>query len=173
MRRKASFNNLFSVFHLGLLCLMLSSFCSSVRALRTRPFHRHGGVNRSRTRGQQNDMSSTLRYSDYEIDTQPVEIPLTDKRDYSIITLKNNLRCVLVSDKDSEKSAAALVVRTGASNDPSEFPGLAHFTEHMLFLGSEKYPKENSYKEYLSKHGGSSNGATGTYIIHVFLYVYH
>lgn len=39
--------------------------------------------------------------------------------------------------------------------------GMAHFTEHMLFLGSRKYPKENSYKEYLSKHGGSSNGATG------------
>ena len=34
------------------------------------------------------------------------------------------------------------------------------YAEHMLFLGSKKYPKENSYKEYLSRHGGSSNGAT-------------
>ena len=30
----------------------------------------------------------------------------------------------------------------------------------MLFLGSSKYPKENCYKEYLSRYGGSSNGAT-------------
>ena len=153
--------------------MLLSSFHFSARALRTRPFHRHGGVNRSRTRGNsQQSGRSALAYSDYEVDSQPVEIPLPDKRDYSIITLKNNLRCVLVSDKDSEKSAAALVVRTGASNDPIDFPGLAHFTEHMLFLGSEKYPKENSYKEYLSKHGGSSNGATGIFVLLHIVYIY-
>lgn len=88
----------------------------------------------------------------------PIEIPLTDKRNYGLITLRNNLRCIVVSDVTSTKAAAALVVRAGASYD--SLPGLAHFTEHMLFLGSKKYPKENSYKEYLSKHGGSSNGAT-------------
>jgi len=91
----------------------------------------------------------------------PVEIPLTDTREYAMVTLKNALRCIVVSDSTSEKSAAAIVLRAGAALDPPDHPGMAHFTEHMLFLGSEKFPKENSYKEYLSKHGGSSNGATG------------
>jgi insulysin len=40
-------------------------------------------------------------------------------------------------------------------------PGLAHFCEHLLFMGTEKYPKDNDFKDYLSKHGGLSNASTG------------
>lgn len=45
-------------------------------------------------------------------------------------------------------------------SDPDHLPGLAHFCEHMLFLGTEKYPQENGYTVYLSESGGSSNAAT-------------
>lgn len=45
-------------------------------------------------------------------------------------------------------------------SDPKEIPGLAHFCEHMLFLGTEKYPNENDYNKFLSEHNGSSNAAT-------------
>lgn len=45
-------------------------------------------------------------------------------------------------------------------SDPEHLPGLAHFCEHMLFLGTEKYPHENGYTTYLSQSGGSSNAAT-------------
>lgn len=38
--------------------------------------------------------------------------------------------------------------------------GLSHYLEHMLFMGSGKYPDENEYDAYLSKHGGSSNAFT-------------
>jgi insulysin len=38
--------------------------------------------------------------------------------------------------------------------------GLAHFLEHMLFLGTEKYPKESHYHEFISTHGGQKNAAT-------------
>ena len=30
----------------------------------------------------------------------------------------------------------------------------------QCFLGSEEYPRENEYKQYLSKHGGRSNAST-------------
>ncbi len=30
----------------------------------------------------------------------------------------------------------------GSFSDPAEFPGLAHFLEHMLFYASARYPKE-------------------------------
>lgn len=45
-------------------------------------------------------------------------------------------------------------------SDPDHIPGLAHFCEHMLFLGTEKYPNENDYSTFLSENGGSSNAAT-------------
>lgn len=37
---------------------------------------------------------------------------------------------------------------------------LAHFLEHMLFLGTEEYPSENEYSVYLNNHGGYSNAYT-------------
>lgn len=39
--------------------------------------------------------------------------------------------------------------------------GLAHFCEHLLFMGTEKYPKENDYNQYLAEHSGFSNAFTG------------
>lgn len=48
----------------------------------------------------------------------------------------------------------------GYLSDPDEIPGLAHFCEHMLFLGTEKHPNENDYSKYLTENGGSSNADT-------------
>lgn len=54
------------------------------------------------------------------------------------------------------------VLLQGSLSDPDDLPGLAHFCEHMLFLGTEKYPCENEYNKYLSEHGGGSNAATSS-----------
>lgn len=48
----------------------------------------------------------------------------------------------------------------GSLSDPPNIAGLAHFCEHMLFLGTKKYPKENEYSQFLSEHAGSSNAFT-------------
>jgi insulysin len=72
-----------------------------------------------------------------------------DDRTFRYLKLNNDLRCILVSDKDVEKSAAALYVNVGSLHDPPHANGLAHFLEHMLFLGTRKYPKENSYSEFI------------------------
>ena len=46
-----------------------------------------------------------------------------------------HLQVLLVSDETTDKSAAALDVHIGHMSDPNNLPGLAHFCEHMLFLG--------------------------------------
>ena len=42
-----------------------------------------------------------------------------------------------------------LQVRIGSLGDPDDLPGLAHFTEHMLFYASEKYPLEDEYSKFV------------------------
>jgi len=38
--------------------------------------------------------------------------------------------------------------------------GMAHYLEHMLFLGTEKYPNQSEYMDYLSKNSGTFNAYT-------------
>ncbi|CAI2355411.1 unnamed protein product [Caenorhabditis sp. 36 PRJEB53466] len=85
-----------------------------------------------------------------------------DTREYRGLELTNGLRILLVSDPTTDKSAASIDVKVGHLMDPWELPGLAHFCEHMLFLGTAKYPSENEYSKFLSAHAGSSNAFTST-----------
>ena len=85
----------------------------------------------------------------------------SDKRKYlSKVIEKNRLHYLLISDPDTDKSSACMDVAVGSMSDPTNAMGLAHFLEHMLFMGTEKYPVENAYSAYLSSHGGSSNAYT-------------
>lgn len=61
---------------------------------------------------------------------------------------------------ETKRAAAALSVGVGHFCDPKELPGLSHYLEHMLFMGSDKYPDENDYDAYLTRHNGSSNAFT-------------
>lgn len=83
-----------------------------------------------------------------------------DKREYRGLELANGIKVLLISDPTTDKSSAALDVHIGSLSDPPNIPGLSHFCEHMLFLGTKKYPKENEYSQFLSEHAGSSNAFT-------------
>ena len=49
----------------------------------------------------------------------------------------------------SHEAGLSLQVRIGSLGDPDDLPGLAHFTEHMLFYASEKYPLEDDYSKFV------------------------
>ncbi len=76
------------------------------------------------------------------------------------IEIANGLQVLLISDPNTDKSAAALAVEAGSWNDPKEYPGMAHFLEHMLFMGTEAYPKEFEYMHYITDHSGNINAYT-------------
>ncbi|MCK9468676.1 MAG: insulinase family protein [Porticoccaceae bacterium] len=83
-----------------------------------------------------------------------------DKRGYRYITLDNELAILLISDPETDKAAASLSVEVGSFDNPPEREGLAHFLEHMLFLGTDRYPEPGEYQAFISEHGGSHNAYT-------------
>lgn len=83
-----------------------------------------------------------------------------DRNHYRHLTLENDLQVLLVSAPGSEKAAASLNVAIGSGDDPADRAGLAHFLEHMLFLGTEKYPEPGEYQQFISSHGGHHNAFT-------------
>ncbi len=87
-----------------------------------------------------------------------IEVPLVDDREHLYLELDNGLKVLVISDPNVETSAAAVEISVGHWSDP--IAGLAHFLEHMLFLGTEAYPDENSFGAFLNEHGGQSNAYT-------------
>uniref|UniRef100_A0A0R3WFR8 Peptidase_M16 domain-containing protein n=1 Tax=Taenia asiatica TaxID=60517 RepID=A0A0R3WFR8_TAEAS len=86
----------------------------------------------------------------------------SDNRVYRAITLTNQLKFLLISDPYTDKAAACLAVGVGSFYDPVDVPGLAHFCEHMILLGSQKYPGENEYSRFITSHSGYCNAFTST-----------
>jgi insulysin len=89
-----------------------------------------------------------------------IEVSPTDDRTYRHVRLSSGISIVLCSDCTAEKASAAVCVDAGASSDPENIQGVAHFTEHMVLLGSVQYPAESWYKKSVSQAGGVSNAST-------------
>ena len=89
----------------------------------------------------------------------PTKSP-NDPNEYRYLELDNGLRVVLASDPEADKAAASMNVAVGSGDDPADREGLSHFLEHMLFLGTEKYPDPGEYQQFIRSHGGSHNAFT-------------
>lgn len=89
-----------------------------------------------------------------------IEKSPNDPKSYQPLTLENGLQVLLISDPGADKAAAAMNVAVGSSANPEDRAGLAHFLEHMLFLGTEKYPKADEYQSFIRSHGGGHNAYT-------------
>jgi len=90
-----------------------------------------------------------------------IRVSDTDYRAYRTLTLDTGLEVLLVQDQRASKAAAALALPVGSLDDPDSQMGLAHYLEHMLFLGSEAYPGAEEYQSFITRNGGQTNAATG------------
>lgn len=94
--------------------------------------------------------------------TLPILNPSLEGRKVEKLILKNGLQVYLVSDPGAEQSAAGVAVGAGSWEDPKEYPGMAHFLEHMLFMGTGAYPNEFEYMQFINDHGGKVNAFTAS-----------
>ena len=97
----------------------------------------------------------------------PVEyqmiVPGSDNRKYRCIETKNRLRATLVSDSATATASTSFNVATGSSANPRDVLGLAHYLEHMLFMGTQKFPLENHADKFASENDGWVNAYTSSF----------
>lgn len=125
---------------------------------------------------QHASMSTVEQYYD------PPDKSEGDKKQYRALSLSNGLRAMLISDPKAEDipqpaasdaslgssmeqfkgklAACAVLVTVGSFSEPRQYQGLAHFLEHMIFMGSKKFPVENAFDAFVTKSGGFSNAHT-------------
>ena len=86
--------------------------------------------------------------------------PSLSDRQTGALKLENDLEVYLISDPKATQSAAAMCVHVGSWDNPEEAMGMAHFVEHMLFLGTEEYPEEGAFQQLVTQNGGNYSAFT-------------
>lgn len=76
------------------------------------------------------------------------------------LTLANGLRVQLHHHPHLKQAAAWLRVDAGSHDVPPAWPGLAHFLEHLLFLGTDRYSGDQGLMAFVQRHGGQLNAST-------------
>ena len=82
------------------------------------------------------------------------------KKDFSIFTLANGLRVLLVPMEGAKSVTVLGIVKTGSRYEAPKEEGLAHFYEHMVFKGTQEYPTKKDLALAVDKIGAEYNGAT-------------
>lgn len=91
---------------------------------------------------------------------QAIVTPPNDPRHFRAITLPHGTQVLLVHDPSATKAAAAVALPVGSISDPETQQGLAHFLEHMLFLGSRHFPEPGAFQAFVEANGGHTNAMT-------------
>ena len=81
------------------------------------------------------------------------------KLNYSMTTLANGLKVVLLEDHSSPIVHAELWYHVGSKNEKPGRTGFAHLFEHMMFKGSKNVEPEG-HPSWISSVGGQSNATT-------------
>ncbi|MCX6155725.1 MAG: insulinase family protein [Candidatus Kapabacteria bacterium] len=85
------------------------------------------------------NLSSDGRYSYFTVDNDPMQT--------RIYTLKNGLKVYLSPNHFEPRIYTIIAARVGSKNDPSDNTGMAHYLEHMLFKGTDKFGSVDFVKE--------------------------
>ena len=76
------------------------------------------------------------------------------------LVLDNGLHLTVRHAPHLKRSAAAVRVQAGSHDAPAAWPGLAHFLEHLLFLGTARFPLEDGLMRHVQRQGGQVNAST-------------
>ncbi|MDH4652817.1 pyrroloquinoline quinone biosynthesis protein PqqF [Pseudomonas sp. BN606] len=90
----------------------------------------------------------------------PRHIESTAQQRSQDVHLANGLQGRLVYRPGTAMCAVLVDIEGGSHDEPAEYPGLAHFLEHLVFLGSRDFAPEQSLIPFVQRLGGRVNAST-------------
>jgi secreted Zn-dependent insulinase-like peptidase len=107
------------------------------------------------------DVNNILKkFSKYVESEGGVFKSLYDKSRFRYFRLKNKLQIFFIENIDSNMSSASMLVDVGNIDNPIGIDGMAHYLEHMLFMGSDLYPGTTYFQSQVSNNSGMTNAFT-------------
>jgi coenzyme PQQ biosynthesis probable peptidase PqqF len=93
--------------------------------------------------------------------TQPLGLrPEPARGEPALLHLANGLAVRLLHVPNARRAAAFIRVAAGSHDAPLQYPGLAHFLEHLVFLGSTGFSAQDSLLAYVRACAGEVNAST-------------
>jgi zinc protease len=86
-------------------------------------------------------------------------VPACAEEPATAFTLANGLQVVVLPDHRLPIVTHVVYYRAGSADDPPGVSGIAHFTEHLMFKGTRRYPT-GAYDRIVTKAGGANNAFT-------------
>jgi predicted Zn-dependent peptidase len=80
--------------------------------------------------------------------------------EFKRVVLKNGMRVILVPQKESLATMAAVLVEAGSKYESKNINGVSHFLEHMCFKGTTKRPRPMDIAKDLDGLGAEYNAFT-------------
>ena len=103
---------------------------------------------------------SGIKHSKKHLSDNDMLAPASEEYQFKGVTLENGMQIFLVSDPAAVLAGVAIEVKVGSYSDPDYMPGLAHFIEHTIVMGSKNYPGTNDFYDFIAENGGISNAFT-------------
>ena len=80
---------------------------------------------------------------------------------FQLTTLDNGLRVLTAPLESAQSVTCAIMLAAGSRYETAETNGIAHFSEHMFFKGTEKRPTARDISKEIDAIGGEFNAFTG------------
>jgi predicted Zn-dependent peptidase len=80
---------------------------------------------------------------------------------YQLERLDNGLRILTAPMESAQSVTCAIMLAAGSRYETAETNGIAHFTEHMFFKGTERRPTARDISKEIDAIGGEFNAFTG------------
>ncbi len=95
-------------------------------------------------------LGASIGFSGEKKNTYPYKIVSNDPLKARVYTLDNGLTVYLTVYKDAPRIQTYIAVRAGSKSDPADATGLAHYLEHLLFKGTDRFGTKDFEKEQLN-----------------------